>query len=250
MKLLPTLVFLSLATFTMAELLPPLQTLADKQKAAAKTIFDERVNEVIKIQDPYIAELKAASTKAAESGNADVLKILSAEQERLERGVISTNPQDGFPKGLLGPRKTYLRNYERLDAAYDKRRKELDSGYLMQLGSLRKEHADDTAWIAQLESEKKRLLAGAWGPISDMKIGLPGTKWLNNGDGKGVRTFNTDGKVEESGQGARWDYDIPDEKTVVIHWGGDSHMPMHLQKDGKTLTDSNGSWTLLPKGGE
>lgn len=231
-------------------MLPPLATVANKQKQMAKTIFDERVNEVLKIQDSYIAQLKAAAVKATETGNRDQLQIIAAEQDRLERGPIPANPPDGLPKGLLGVRKIYLRDYERLDVTFDKRRKELDSAYLIQLSKLLKEHAGDTTWTAQIESEKKRLLAGAWGPITDMKIGLPGTKWLNNNDGKGIRTFTTDGKVAETDGVGRWNYDIPDESTVIIHWGGDNHMPMHLQKDGKTLTDYNGSWRLLPKGSE
>lgn len=250
MKSIPVLVFLSLATACVAELLPPLASVANKQKEAAKAISDERVNAVIKIQDPYLAQLKAAALKATETGNGELLKILTAEQERLEKGPIPVNPPDGLPKRLVGDRKIYLREYERLEIAHDKKRKELDSAYLAQLAKLQKEHTGDATWTSQIESEKKRVLAGSWGPIADMKIGLPGTRWLNNNDGKGIRTFTTDGKVAETDGVSRWSYEIPDEKTVIIHWNDNNHMPMHLQKDGKTLTDYNGSWRLLPKADE
>lgn len=247
MKYISVLVFLSLAASGMAELSPALEVLANKHKDVAKTIFDERVDELIEIQDPYITEIKAAVQNVTKTGNDEVLKILAAEQERLERGYIPPNPPDGLPKGLLGARKIYLHNYDRLDVTFDRRRKELDSSYLAQLAKLQKEHADDAAWSTQIESEKKRVAVGAWGPISDMKVGLPGTRWLNNNDGKGIRIFTTDGKVAETDGVSKWNYDTPDGKTVIIHWGGDNHMPMHLQKDGKTLTDYNGSWRLLPK---
>ncbi len=250
MKNAPLLIFLSLVTPCLAELMPALENVANKQKQVAKTIFDERVDELIKIQDPYIAELKAAALKVTENGNADLQTAITAEQGRLERGTIPENSPEGLPKGLLVARKTYLRNYERLDSTFDKRRKELDSAYLAQLGKFQKEKAGDAMWATQIESEKKRVLSGAWGPITDMKIGLPGTKWINNNDGKSVRTFTADGKVAETDGVGRWNYEIPDEKTVIIHWNGDNHMPMHLQKNGKTMTDYNGSWTLLPKGPE
>lgn len=78
-----------------------------------------------------------------------------------------------------------------------------------------------------------------------MATGLSGTKWLNNHNRTEARSFNTDGRVD-----GKWKYEIKDILTAIIHFGGDNHMPMYLQKDGKTLPNYNGSWTLLPKEGE
>jgi hypothetical protein len=253
MKLLkPTLalILLSLANPCRAELLPALQVMANKQKQAVKTIFDERVDAVMKVQDVYLAELKAAELKAAESGVADAIKAIDLEKKGLEQGNLPPNPPAGLPKNLHNGRKTYQRNFERVDATFNKRKSELDSAYLVQLAKMQRDNASDATWQTQLASEKTRVLAGAWGPITDMRIGIAGTKWLNNNNGTGTRAFLTNGTVTESNGSSGWKYETPDAQTVVIHWSDSNHLTMHLQKDGKTLTDYNGSWTLLPKGAE
>lgn len=250
MRPLLALLLLSLAIPCRAELLPPLEAVAGKQKQAAKVIFEERIDALIKVQDLYLADLKTAGLKASESGAVDVVKVIDAEKARLEHGAIPEKAPDCLPKNLHNARKIYLKNYEHLDATFNKRRADLDSAYLAQLGKFQRENASDETWKTQIASEKARLLAGAWGPITDMRTGLAGSKWLNNNDGKGSRSFLTDGTVKEGDGNGGWKYETPDAQTVVIMWSDNNHMAMHLQKDGKTLTDYNGSWTLLPKGGE
>lgn len=244
------LILLSLANPCRAELLPALQALANKQKQAAKAIFDERVDAVMKVQDVYLAELKAAELQAAESGAADAIKAIDLEKTGLEHDSLPPNPPAGLPKNLHNGRKTYLRNYEHVDTTFNKRKADLDSAYLVQLARMQRDNASDGTWQTQIASEKTRVLAGAWGPITDMRIGIAGTKWLNNNGHVGTRSFLTDGTVREGDGRGGWKYEIQDAQTVVIHWSDNNHMAMHLQKDGKTLTDYNGSWTLLPKGAE
>lgn len=238
------MISLALANPVIAELLPQLETLAKHQKELAAGLSDERAKEIIKLQDLYIKELTVVESKATEDGNIGLVKLLKTEEQQLKNGPIPPNPPDALPRGLHGSRKTYLRNYERMEAAFNKRRTGVDSAYLAQLGKLQKEHAADATWTEQIASEKERVLAGSWGPITNMATGLSGTKWLNNNNGTETRSFNTDGKVD-----GKWKYEIKDPVTVIIHFGADNHMPMHLQKDGKTLSDYNGTWTLLPKSG-
>lgn len=238
------MIFFALANPVIAELTPQLETLAKHQKELAAGIAGERVEELSKLQDVYIKDLTIAERKATEDGKVDLVKLLKTEVQQLKNGPIPPNPPEALPRGLHGSRKTYLRNYERMETTFNKRRTEVDSAYLAQLGKLHKEHADDATWTGQIASEKERVLAGAWGPITNLATGLSGTKWLNNNNGTETRSFNTDGKVD-----GKWKYEIKDPVTVIIHFGADNHMPMHLQKDGKTLSDYNGTWTLLPKSG-
>ncbi len=243
MKLVP-LIFLSLSVAAVAELSPHLEPSAKQHKQQASALFEERSKEQLKLSERYSMDLEAAERKATEEGDLELVKLLKTELKRLERGPLPENPPNALPRRLHGSRRAYVRAYERLDAAFSKRRDELDSAYLAQLGKLQKEHPDDTTLAGHIASEKERVLAGAWGPITDLRIGLPGSRWLNNNDGTGVRVFGRDGLVDGNGN---WKYEIKDRETVVIHWGGDNHMPMKLHADGKTLGDYNGTWTLLPR---
>ncbi len=244
MKLVTSLILLSLSITAVAGLSPLLEPLAKQHKEQAVALYEERSKEQLKLGERYAMDVEAAERKATEEGDLELVKLLKAELQRLEKGPLPEKPPEALPRRLHGSRRAYLRAYERMDEAFGKRRSELDSAYLAQLGKLQKEHPGDAALAEHIASEKERVLAGAWGPITDLRIGLPGSRWLNNNDGTGIRVFGRDGLVDGNGN---WKYEIKDRETVVIHWGGDNHMPMKLHADGKTLGDYNGTWTLLPR---
>lgn len=145
----------------MAELPPQLETLAKHQKELAAGTSDDRGKELLKLQTIYTAELTAAESKAAEAGNLNLVKLVNVEAQQLKNGAIPPNPPETLPRGLHRSRKTYVRNYDRMKATFNKRRSEVDSAYLSQLGKLLKENGGDATLTAQIASEKGRILAGA-----------------------------------------------------------------------------------------
>lgn len=185
--------------------------------------------ETTKADATYLEELKAGEEKATKSGDVKVLKVITEAKAQVEKGVALPVADLELPKLLQAQHKTNYKAHEDAEAEIAKQKQQLDAKYLAALAKLQTAALLDPDLAKQLAEEKKRVISGNFGPISNLQTQLGGTRWQSVGNPKHFEYFAPDGRF------SHWKYTTPDRETVVLHWNANSSISWKLAKDGKTL---------------
>ncbi|MES2658394.1 MAG: hypothetical protein V4689_07235 [Verrucomicrobiota bacterium] len=177
----------------------------------------------------YLDELKAGEEKVTKSGDVKVLAVITKERAAIQAGAPMPVTDPELPRLLQAQRKTYCKAYDEAEGAIAKQKTQLDSKYLAALAKYSAAAATDPALAGQIAEEKKRVMSGNLGPITNLQTQIAGTRWQSLVDPTVIGTFNAEGRY------IHWKYTTPDPETVVVHWNENSSEAYKLGKDGKTL---------------
>ena len=224
------------------ELLPELAPLAKARDTELATLDKQMMVAIAATQPPYLAALDAADQAAMTTGKVQIVKAIARERESVQKGGMAASLPTDLPKNLDSPRRAFLKAGERIEVDYGQKRKALDAVYLRSLAGLQFKASANPALAAQILAEKQKIVAGAYGPITDLATGLPGTRWKQVGS-ETVWTFK-DGTVN-----GWWLYETPARDKLVVHWGlkkSDSSVTLTLGRDGKSFVEGGKpAWELL-----
>jgi hypothetical protein len=240
MKTLPlgilSFLVLSLGMFAQ-DFLPELDTASKAHKADSALLAQQKTASLESAKKPYLDAIQEADRVATTSGNLTVVREVAKERETVIKGQISDTPPANLPKALAVARKAYIRNSEKILADIGTRQKTLDTTYLKFLATLQQRAAKNSKLEGQIIVEKERLLTGVFGPITDLRFQLEGTKWRDAGTfrGKGEGGVSTFNKGIYNGT---WKYEVVSPTVVNVIWGGDSKATFTLGKDGKTFIEN------------
>jgi hypothetical protein len=220
---------LSLLPLSAGELDPRLAPMAatyQKQVADLTSRADVDREKAVQV---FLAELKAAETKATKGGDVKSLAAITKEISQVEMGIALPVPPPDLPKLLQTQHRNYYKANEDVDAAIGKQKQQLDAKYLAALAKLQPADGTDSALASQIAEQKKRVISGNFGPITDLQTQLAGTRWQAVWDPNHFEFFGANGRY------SNWKYTTPDAETAVVHWDDHSSMTYKLGKDGKTL---------------
>ncbi|RYD21969.1 MAG: hypothetical protein EOP88_09535 [Verrucomicrobiaceae bacterium] len=226
--ILSLLLLTALLPLCAEDLDPRLAPMADTYSKQVKAITDRSVTAKSKALESFLAELKESEAKATKGGNVKELAAIKKEIADLEKGLALPVPPLDLPKLMESRHKTYVKAFENADAAAARDKKQLDEKYLAALAKLQPA-SSDAALAAQIEDQKKRVLSGNLGPMTDLQTQLAGTRWQMVKDPSKFEVFTKEGRY------VHWKYTTPDPQTVIIHWDAKSSEAWKLAKDGKTL---------------
>jgi hypothetical protein len=204
----------------------PMEATYLKQLEEIKTKANAEAEKGVQV---YLAELKTAEDKATKSGDAKVLTAITKEKSDVESGLALPIPNADLPKLAQVQHRTYYKAYEAALDSIAKQKSQLDSKYLAALGKL--SSGLDPALLEQIDEQKKRVVSGNFGPITNLQTQIAGTRWQSVKEPAKVELFEPGGKF------VYWKYTTPDPETVVIHWSENSSVTLKLAKDGKTLME-------------
>lgn len=227
--ILPFLLLTTLLPLAASELDPRLAPAAETYSKQVKAITDRSVAGKSKALESFLAELKEAEAKATKGGDVKALAAITKEIADLEKGLALPVPPLDLPKLLQSRHKAYVKAFETADDSAAKEKKQLDEKYLAALAKLQPTAGSDAALATQIEEQKKRVLSGNLGPMTDLQTQLAGTRWQSVKDPSKFEVFTKEGRY------VHWKYTTPDPQTVIIHWNENSSEAWKLAKDGKTL---------------
>jgi hypothetical protein len=231
MKLSLFILALSCLTLAAGDLDPRLAPLAETYQKQLKTLTDQGIAKKSAAVELYLAELKDAEakyTKASRPGEVKILAAITKEITDIGNVVAVPNPPVDLPKLLQARHKTFYKTFEEADAKTLKQKAALDSHYLTALGNLLPSTAD-AALSAQIEAQRKGVISGNFGPITDVQAQLPGSRWQSVNNPTEFSEFHKDGSYKY------WKYTTPDAQTVILHWNPNASITWKLGKDGRTL---------------
>lgn len=221
------------------ELLPELAPLARARETELAALDQQRVAAIAATRPPYLAALDAADQAAMTVGKVKIVKAIAHERECVQNGGMGASLPTDLPKNLESPRRAFLKAGERVEIDIGQKRKTLDAAYLRNLAGLQFKAASNPTLAAQIVGEKQKLVAGAYGPITDLAVGLPNTRWKKVG-GDEIWTFGN-GNLNGT-----WRYETPSRDKVVIIWNEGSSATLTLGHDGKTFVEGGKpTWELL-----
>lgn len=231
MRFLPSFILFlaTLLPLAASEMDPRLAPAADTCSKQIKAITDRNVTEKSKALESFLAELKESESKATKGGDVKILAAITKEITDLEKGLALPVPPVDLPKLLQSRHKTYVKAFETADDDAAKAKKQLDEKYLAALAKLQPTSGADAALAAQIEEQKKRVLSGNFGPMTDLQTQLAGTRWQSIDNPEHFHFFSKEGRY------SHWKYTTPDPETLVVHWNENSSASWKLAKDGKTL---------------
>lgn len=231
MKLSLFILGLSCLSLAAADLDPRLAPLAATYQKQLKTLTDQDVAKKSAAIDLYLTELKeseAKYTKAPKAGDVKILAAITKEITDIGNVVAVPNPPEDLPKILQTRHKTFYKSFEEADSQTFKQRAALDAHYLAALGNLLPS-SSDTVLTAQIEAQRKCVISGNFGPITDLQTQLPGSRWQSVNNPSEFSEFGKDGSFKY------WKYTTPDPQTAVLHWNANASLTWKLAKDGRTL---------------
>ena len=209
---------------------PALASSAASYRGQIGKLRDIRVNTLIAAQDRYIAELKAADEKATKEGDLTVVALVTKERKAMEDGVLTGEPSADLPRKLVPGRKACLKECAKAIEEHSKAVNKLNADYLAALGRIQSTApSGNTALLEQIAEEKKSVLAGNIGPVTDLHLQLANTRWNSVGNPGEIRTFSA------TQMNDRWNYTVVDNNTVTVHWNETSGVTFVLDKDGRTF---------------
>lgn len=215
------------------ELLPEIAGFAQTYKTESSDVAAQKTVALDRTKPPYLAALDAADKAATASGNVAAVAAIAREREQVAKGGMGQSMPSELPKNLGSYRRSYLSSRERVDAEFAQRQKAADATYLRNLATLQTKAAANPALATQITDEKQKMAAGIHGPLTDLTIGIDGTRWKEVG-GKEVAALRFDhGKLN-----ATWKYETPKPDAVHIIWNPNSSVTYTLGKDGKTLLEN------------
>ena len=221
------------------ELVPELAPLAQTRETALTALDEQKATALTAAHPPYLTVLNAADQAAMAAGKVQIVKAIARERESVEKGGMAASLPTDLPKNLDPPRRAFLKACERIETDFGQKRKTLDAGYLRDLAGLQFKAASNPKLAAQIAVEKEKVVSGAYGPITDLAVGLPNTRWKQVGQDT-VLHFK-DGKIN-----GVWAYETPSRDKLVIHWNGNSSATLTLGRDGKSFVEGGKvGWELL-----
>lgn len=222
--------------------LPELAPLARARETALTALDEQKAAAITATRPPYLAALGGADQAAMTAGKVQIVKAIARERECVEKGGMGASLPTDLPKNLESPRRAFLKAGERIEVDYGQKRKTLDAAYLRDLAGLQFKAATNPKLAAQILEEKEKVVAGAYGPVTDLAVGLPNTRWKRPG-GDEIWTFK-DNRVN-----GWWLYETPAKDKLVVHWGdkkSDNSITLTLGHDGKSLLEGGKvAWELL-----
>lgn len=191
---------------------------------------DTRVNALIAAQDRYMIELKAADEKATKEGDLKVVALLTEERKTVHDGVLTGEPSADLPRKLVPGRKACLKDCAKAEEEHSKAVNKLNADYLASLGRIQSTApSGNAALLEQIAAEKKFVLAGNVGPITNLHTQLANTRWNSLGNPGEIRHFSATQLND------KWNYTVTDNHTVTVHWNATSGVTFVLDKDGRTF---------------
>lgn len=228
MKTPLALVFLALPVLA-EDLHPRLAPLAATYAKEVESIESKAGTSREKPKEEYLAQLKTAEQRATKSGDVTVLAALTKEIDNVEKGIYLPVPDVHLPKLVQSQHARFHRALEGVDAAAIKDRKALDAKFLASLAKIAPADGSEPDLASQIAEQKRRVIAGISGPITNVQTQIGGTRWQSVPNPGHFEYFGPDGRF------SHWKYTTPAPDTVVLHWNVNSSVTWKLAKDGKTL---------------
>ena len=122
--------------------------------------------------------------------------------------MLTGAPSADLPRKLVPVRKACIKDCAKDDEKHSQAVNKLNADYFAALGRIQSTApSGNTALLEQITMEKKYVLAGNIGPITNLHT------QLND----------------------KWNYTVSDNNTVTVHWNATSGVTIVLDKDGHTL---------------
>lgn len=224
------------------ELLPELAPGAKQHRESSAAIAAQKAVAITAAQQAYLTALETVDKAATAAGNIQIVNAVAKEREAVAKGGMTDGLPSGLPKTLNGPRKIHINAIERVVIDFSKRQSAVDGAYLRAIAGVQPKAAKNPTLAAQILSEKQRLLNGIHGPISDLRIGLAGSRWRRIGSKDNHWNFMRNGKLNDT-----WKYEALSADKLRITWSApDNGITVSLGKDGKTLLEGGKpTWELI-----
>lgn len=233
-----------IATLHAQDLAPELAPLAQAHKTGTDNLAAQRAGELTRIRQPYLSALTAADRAATRTGNVTELRAIARERALVEKGSLSGELVGDLPRSLVNVRRALLLAEASIASGFLRKQKELDADYVRRLGALEARSARNPDLIAQIASEKLRVLSSNSGQITDLTTQLNGTKWkLTEGEANEKDlAFGADGTLN-----GKYKTEILSRSKAKVIWHARASMTLTLGKNGTTLVDGSRVWSLVVK---